>query len=115
VTVIRAGAVVRVAAGEAAQAGRALALAMGDLQFGDGRVERWIGPGRPSDQTFTVEDGAALVAFGLDVFLEQADALAEELAEAFGEVVARALLEVPREVVVEWNRDLPPELSRLMA
>lgn len=111
--VIRAGAVVRVAAGAVAPKGPALALTMADLRFADGRVERWVGSGRTGDRDFGVGEGAALVALGLDVFEEQADALAEEVAAEFGGVVARVLWQVPREVVVEWNRELPTELGSL--
>lgn len=106
-TIVRAGAVVRVEPLDESGRGHGLGLATVDLRFSDGRMERWVGPGEVSGERFSRADGHAIVAFGMTAFENNADSLAEELAEAFGEFDLRELLEAPREVVVEWNCELP--------
>jgi hypothetical protein len=96
-TVLRKGAIVRVAGDGSTEPLEALALSYLDLRFADGHIERWIGPGRPGTVTRETLRGP-----GEEVINTQGECLIEELAMEFQDVQSD-LLDVPVEVVVEWN------------
>lgn len=105
-TVVRKGAVIRVAGGSAPGT-PALALSYVDLRFDDGHFERWIGPGQPGEFPSGDDPGAALVSWGAEIIDQHGDDLRVEMAMDFTEVPAD--LDVPVEIVVEWNASVPRE------
>src|SRR3954451_2769831 len=103
--ILRRGAVIRVAGAvdEAAPAAPAYAVAFVDLQFDDGHVERWLGPGSLRDEDLVQYD--SLVAWGVAVAEEHP--MIADLGMAFSPLNRQALSHALIEVVVEWNAQLP--------
>jgi hypothetical protein len=100
--ILRKGALVRVAGDGTTEPVEVLALSYVDLRFGDGHVERWLGPGEGDTLA-----RAALRDWGEQVIDNQGERLIEELEMEFRDVHPRVLDDVPVEVVVEWNAQLP--------
>jgi hypothetical protein len=111
VTLLRRGAIVRIPAAALGPELPVLGVTFVDLEFGDGHVERWFGPGllgtTPEDPDLETVVGWAQD----DVVEDQADALLWELSEDGLEIPPGALARTPVEIVFEWNVPLPAELS----
>ena len=109
-TVIRKGAVVRVAAEDAERALSAAvhAITYVDLQFDDAHVERWFGAGwlRDAEQPDEL-DASSLVAWGRAAFDDQETTLLGELGRAFTGDPHDHLASAPIEIVIEWNARMP--------
>src|SRR4051812_28728185 len=90
-TVLRGGALIRVATETAAGAVRAHALSMIDLRFADGHVDRWLGPGELCDRQYATADAAEPRQWGEEVFAEQVGLLLGEVRASFRGVAASAL------------------------
>ena len=103
--ILRKGAVIRVAGAgdEARAAAPAYALAFVDLQYEDGRVERWLGSGSLRDDDLVPYDG--LVAWGGEVADEHL--MVADLGMSFSPLDREMLRDAPVEIVVEWNAVLP--------
>jgi hypothetical protein len=113
VTLLRRGAVVRIPTAVLGPELPVLGLTFVDLQFDDGHVERWFGPGvlgtTPEDPDFeTVVEWAEE-----DVVDDQAEALLSELAEDGLEIPPGGLARTPIEIVFEWDVPLPAELGAI--
>jgi hypothetical protein len=95
-TVLRKGAVIRLADGKDADA-----LSYLDVRFEDGHVERRLGPG---EQRAAPGD-SELVAWGEEVIDLQGELIIGELGMSYSGVSTAVLAEVPTEIVVErWAR-----------
>jgi hypothetical protein len=111
VTLLRRGAVVRIPSTALGPELPVLGITFVDLQFDDGHVERWFGPGvlgsAPEDPDMEI-----VVEWALDDVADgEAEALLSELADDGLEIPAGALARTPVEIVFEWNVPLPAELS----
>jgi hypothetical protein len=111
VTLLRRGAVVRIPSTALGPELPVLGITFVDLQFDDGHVERWFGPGMlgstPEDP-----DTETVVEWAFDDVADgQADALLSELAEEGLEIPPGALARTPVEIVFEWGVPLPAQLD----
>ena len=111
VTLLRRGAVVRIPSTALGAELPVLGITFVDLQFDDGHVERWFGPGllgstpEDPDMETVVEWAQDDVADG------QAESMLAELAEDGLEIPPGALARTPVEIVFEWGVPLPAALS----
>jgi hypothetical protein len=111
VTLLRRGAAVRIPSTSLGPELPVLAVTFVDLQFDDGHVERWFGPGTlgsmPEDP-----DMETVVEWAQDDVVDgQSDALLDELSDDGLEIPPGALARTPMEIVFEWGVPLPAELS----
>jgi hypothetical protein len=110
VTLLRRGAVVRIPSTALGPELPVLGITFVDLQFDDGHVERWFGPGMlgsaPEDP-----DMETVVEWAQDDVVDgQAQALLEDLAEDGLAMPPDALARTPVEIVFEWGVPLPAQL-----
>jgi hypothetical protein len=111
VTLLRRGAVVRIPATALAPELPVLGITFVDLEFEDGHVERWFGPGTLGS-TPEEPDMETVVEWAIDDVADgQAEPLLEELAGDGLEIPPDGLARTPVEIVFEWGVPLPAALS----
>ena len=111
VTLLRRGAIVRIPTTALGPELPVLGITFVDLQFDDGHVERWFGPGTlgstPEDPDMEI-----VVDWAIDEVADgQAEDLLEDLADDGLEIPPGALARTPVEIVFEWGVPLPAQLS----